>query len=148
MSFSLEPFFNDSLDLLCIAGYDGYFRRVNPALINLLEYSEEELFSKKISDFIYEEDKNLTAGFRKNLKKNIPLLNFENRYVTKSGKLIWLHWTSIPLPEKKLIYAIAKNITHKKKLEKERTNHLFKLDKVNQDLKNLNYKTYLLCVIS
>tara|TARA_R110002051_G_scaffold72481_8_gene131015 strand:- start:4699 stop:5754 length:1056 start_codon:yes stop_codon:yes gene_type:complete len=141
MSFSLNPFFDDSLDLLCIAGYDGYFRKVNPALIHLLEYSEEELFSKKISEFIYEEDRNLTAGYRKNLKKNIPLLNFENRYVSKSGKLIWLHWTSIPFPEKNLVYAIAKNITHKKKLEEERAVHLFKLDKTNQDLKNLNYKT-------
>jgi len=141
MSFSLEPFFDNSVDLLCIAGFDGYFRKVNPALMKLLEYSEEELFSKEISEFIYEEDRNVTAGYRNNLKKNVPLLNFENRYVSKSGKLVWLHWTSIPFPEKDLIYAIAKNITHKKKLEEERAVHLIKLDRKNHDLKNLNYKT-------
>mgnify|MGYP003636530156 FL=1 len=141
MSLNLEPFFDISLDLLCIAGFDGYFKKINPAFIKLLEYPEEELFSKKISEFIYEEDRDLTAGFRENIKRNIPLLNFENRYVSKSGKLIWLQWTSIPLSSENLVYAIAKNITHKKELDKERSAHLFKLDKKNQDLKNLNYKT-------
>lgn len=141
MNLSLEPFFDISLDLLCIAGYDGYFKKINPAFIKLLEYSEEELFSKEIKEFIYKEDRDITAGFRENLKNNVPLLNFENRYVSKSGKLIWLHWTSIPLPNEKLVYAIAKNITHKKELEKERAAYLFKLDKKNNELKTLNYKT-------
>ena len=141
MSLSLEPFFEKSLDLLCIAGYDGYFKRINPAFIKLLEYSIEELQSKKISEFIYEEDRKLTSGYRKILKKSLPLLNFENRYVSKSGKIIWLHWTSIPLPSENVIYAIAKDITYKKKLEEERALHLLKLDRNNQELKNLNYKT-------
>ena len=52
-----------------------------------------------------------------------------------------MHWTSIPLPSENLIYAIAKDITYKKKLEEERAIHLVKLDRNNKELKNLNYKT-------
>ncbi|MBO0590375.1 PAS domain S-box protein [Cellulophaga sp. E16_2] len=141
MPYSLETFFEVSRDLLCIAGYDGYFKKINPALIHLLEYSKEELLSRKISDFIYEEDRLRTASNRKNLKKNLPLLNFENRYISKSGNIIWLDWTAIPLPDENLIYAIAKNITYKKKLESERAVHLLALDKKNKNLKNLNFKT-------
>jgi PAS domain S-box-containing protein len=141
MSYSLEPFFETSHDLLCIAGYDGYFKKVNPALINLLEYSKEELLSRKISDFIYDDDRARTASYRINLKKSLPVLNFENRYVSKSGRIIWLHWTSVPLPDENLIYAIAKNVTYKKKLEEERALHLISLDKKNKKLKNLNFKT-------
>ena len=141
MSLSLEPFFETSLDLLCIAGYDGYFKKINPAFVALLEYTEKELFSKKISEFIYIDDRALTSGFRKNLTESVPLLNFENRYMSKSGKIIWFHWTSIPLPEENLIYAIAKDITYKKKLEEERVIHLLKLDENNKQLKTLNYKT-------
>ncbi|MCL5129398.1 PAS domain-containing sensor histidine kinase [Algibacter sp. L4_22] len=137
----LDPFFELSMDCLCIANYEGYFLKINPAFVELLGYSEAELNSKLISDFIYEEDKERTASNRNNLKNNKPLINFENRYVSKSGKIIWLHWTAIPVEKDKLVYAIAKDITHKKELENERISHLSKLSEANDKLKQLNYTT-------
>ncbi len=137
----ITPFFDLSMDCLCIAGYDGYFKKINPAIVRLLGYSEEELRSKLISEFIYEEDRELTALYRQNLKDNKPLINFENRYVCKSGELVWLHWTSIPLENEQLIYAIAKDVTYKKQLENERLSHMSHLSKANEELKQLNYKT-------
>jgi PAS domain S-box-containing protein len=129
------------MDCLCIAGYDGYFVKINPAFVELLGYSEEELGSKLISEFIYEEDRELTAAHRDKLKRNVPLVNFENRYVCKSGELVWLHWTSIPVEHEQLIYAIAKDVTGKKELENERISHLSQLSEVNEKLKRLNYTT-------
>ncbi|MCK0159183.1 sensor histidine kinase [Allomuricauda sp. F6463D] len=137
----LEPFFNQSMDCLCIADYNGYFVNINPAFISLLGYTEEELNSKLISDFIYHEDKERTASYRKRLMSNVPLVNFENRYVSKSGSIVWFHWTAIPLENEQLIYAIAKDITHTKELEKERISHLNQLSKVNKKLKQQNYST-------
>ncbi|MFD2098926.1 PAS domain-containing sensor histidine kinase [Flagellimonas iocasae] len=141
MNLELEPFFDQSVDCLCIADYEGYFVKINPAFKNLLGYSEEELKSKLISEFIYHEDKERTAAHREKLKNNVPLVNFENRYVSKSGELVWLHWTSIPLRNERLIYAIAKDITHSKKLEKERISYLNQLNEVNEKLKQQNYTT-------
>lgn len=139
--FSLHPFFELSHDILCIAGFDGYFKKVNPALENLLGYSANELYSRPINDFIYKEDRDLTDGKREELRKNKPLLNFENRYVKSSGELVWLAWTSIPVNDQNLVYAIAKDITHLKKLEEERNELLERLSKANRDLKLLTYST-------
>jgi len=139
--FNLERFFQLTPDILCIAGYDGYIKKVNPAFSNLLGYSFEELMKTPINDFIYSEDKLITSRSRENLKKEIPLLNFENRYVTKKGDLVWLSWTSISEPENDLIYAIAKDITHVKKLEAERNLLLVNLAKLNADLKQFSYTT-------
>ncbi len=141
MNFQLAPFFELSMDCLCIADYDGYFKKINPAFVRLLGYTEEELRSRLISEFIHEEDRALTASYRQHLKNNRPLVNFENRYVCKSGELVWLHWTSIPVENEQLIYAIAKDITHKKGLENERISHLSRLSKVNDELRQLNYTT-------
>jgi PAS domain S-box-containing protein len=136
-----ELFFELSPDLLCIAGYDGFFKKVNPAVSQLFGYSIEELYARPINDFVYHEDQNLTADVREQLTKHKPLLHFENRYVTKSGEIVWLSWTSMPVDKDSLIFAIAKNITHKKRLEAERNALLSNLTKVNEGLKQLTYQT-------
>ena len=136
---NFELFFEVSADLLCIAGFDGYLKKINPAVSKLLGYTNEELYSKPIHEFIYHEDREITSQHRKKLLKDTPLLNFENRYVTKSGEIVWLAWTSIPVYNDEIVYAIAKNITHKKKLEDDRNLIIERLTKVNTDLKLLTY---------
>ena len=138
---NFELFFELTADLLCIAGYDGYFRRINPAVSKLLGYTNEELLARPIHEFIHPDDKDLTARHRYSLIRDKPLLNFENRYVSKSGEIVWLSWTSIPVEKDKIVYAIAKNITHKKQLEANRNLAIAELTKINQDLKLLTYKT-------
>lgn len=138
--FKTELFFELSMDLFCIAGYDGYFRRINPAVCHVLGYTKEELFSRPISTFIHPDDQHITAKNRENLINSQPLLNFENRYLSKEGEVVWLSWTSMPVEEEQLVYAIAKNITYKKRMEEERNHLLSNLTKVNTDLKLLTYK--------
>lgn len=139
--FNFELFFELSPDLLCIAGYDGYFKRINPAVSDLLGYSMEELYATPIQNFIYHEDRNITSQTRTAITKSKPLINFENRYITKSGEMVWLSWTSLKVESDQLIFAIAKNITHKKKVETERNALLADLTRINKDLKQLTYTT-------
>ena len=115
--FDLEHFFHLSPDWLCIAGFDGYFKKINPAVSKTLGYTENELFSRPIDSFVYPEDRSITASKRESIKRNNPLIDFENRYVTKSGEVIWLSWKSMPVQNKELVFAIARNITERKKLE-------------------------------
>ena len=140
-AFNLEHFFDLSPDLLCIAGYDGYFRKINPAVSKTLGYTEEELFASPVNSFIYPEDRLLTARHREHLLKDVPLLNYENRYVKKNGEVIWLSWTSMPVEAEQLVYAIAKNITHKKRQEHDRNQLIANLTTINSDLKQLTYTT-------
>jgi len=139
--FDLTLFFDLSADLLCIAGYDGYFKKVSPSVQKLLGYTQEELFSRQITSFIHPEDRELTDKYRESIKNGSPLYHFENRYLTKTGDIVWLSWTSMPVPDKRLIYAIAKHITHKKKIEADRNLLLTNLTQVNARLKRLNYTT-------
>lgn len=115
--FDLEYFFEVSPDFLCIAGFDGYFKKINPAVSKVLGYSESELFASPINAFIHPDDRERTAEKRRALLQGRSLLNFENRYVTKDGAVVWLSWTSVPIKKDSLVFAIAKDITYRKQLE-------------------------------
>lgn len=140
-AYRLENFFELSADLFCIAGYDGYFRKINSSVCRVLGYTEEELLSRKISSFVHPDDQDKTAQHRKELLNGSPLYHFENRYITKNGDVVWLYWTSMPVAEEQLVYAIAKNITHKKKEEEDRNKLIAELSALNADLKRLSYTT-------
>ncbi|MDB5123949.1 MAG: domain S-box-containing protein [Mucilaginibacter sp.] len=139
--YNLELFFDLSPDLLCIAGFDGYFKKINPTVSKTLGYTDEELFSRPINEFVHIEDRAITSQKRDNIRLDNALLNFENRYVTKSGEIVWLAWTSMPIKSEQLVFAIAKNITHKKKLDEDRNGLLSNLTRINHDLKQLTYST-------
>ena len=141
VSYKFEHFFDISPDLLCIAGYDGYFKKINPAVSAVLGFSEEELFSRPINDFVFADDRHITSWARKSITQNNPLINFENRYVTKSGDIVWLSWSSMPVDEEQLVFAIAKNITHKKRIEEDRNTLVENLTRINTNLKQLSYTT-------
>src|ERR1700712_1016276 len=95
--FDLEYFFELSPDLLCVVGYDGYFKKINPAVSKTLGYTDEELFAAPLNFFVHPEDRDITAQKHKAITEGEPLLDFENRYIAKSGAIIWLSWTSVPI---------------------------------------------------
>lgn len=117
--FDMFSFFELTPDLVCIAGKDGYFRKVNNAVVQKLGYSKEELFARPIADFMHEDDRSHTAERRAKLLDGNALINFENRYVSKNGAIVWLQWTSIYIPDKEVVFALAKDITQKKQVEKD-----------------------------
>lgn len=111
--------FERTLDLVCIVNKAGWFIKVNPAVIKTLGYSEEELLSSPVSGFIHPADREITRAARTRLLNSEPLINFQNRYIRKDGKVVWLQWTSVYIPEKELVFAIAKDTTTKKLSEIE-----------------------------
>jgi PAS domain S-box-containing protein len=115
--FELLPFFELTPDLVCIAGKDGYFRRINQSVSKKLGYTNEELFAHPISNLIHPDDREQTQLTRVKMIEGQPLVNFQNRYIHKNGTIIWLEWTSIYFADKELVFAIAKDVTRRKETE-------------------------------
>jgi PAS domain S-box-containing protein len=133
----LDRFFTLSLDMLCIAGFDGYFKRVNPAWQQFLGYSEAELLSRPYMDFVHPADREATvAEVRKQVDLGQEVIYFENRYLHKDGTLRWLMWTSTPLREQQVVYAAARDITERKAAEETMASYARDLEVSQRELED------------
>jgi PAS domain S-box-containing protein len=116
----LDRIFALSRDVICTAGFDGYFKRVNPAFGRILGYSTAELLGRPYLDFIHEEDRERTAAEAQALTEGHETVNFQNRYCGRDGSARWLEWTALGVPEQRLIYATARDVTERKQYEADR----------------------------
>ncbi|MDX1383932.1 MAG: ATP-binding protein, partial [Thermoanaerobaculia bacterium] len=106
-----EKFFQLSLDLMCIAGTDGRFKRVNPAFERVLGWSTQELLSRPFYDFVHPEDLAATTAEVARLAQGLPTISFENRYRCADGSYRYLMWTAQPVPEQGVMYSVARDMT-------------------------------------
>ena len=115
----LADIFNLSLDLLCISGKDGYFKRVNPAFERTLGYSSDELTSRPFIDFVHPDDRANTAVAQSSLVRGDDIVQFENRYVRSDGSARWLQWSARSVPDEGLMYAAARDISESRRNSEE-----------------------------
>jgi len=115
----VEGFFTMSQDLLCVAGFDGYFKRVNGSWTRVLGYAPEELLAQPHVNLVHLEDREATIAQLTSLRAGGLMNSFENRYRCKDGSYKWLLWTAIAKPDEEIIYAVARDNTDRKLIEQQ-----------------------------
>ncbi|MFJ9248632.1 nitrate- and nitrite sensing domain-containing protein [Streptomyces sp. NPDC101776] len=115
----LASIFHLSLDLLCIAGLDGYFKRVNPAFERTLGHSADALLGRPLLEFVHPEDRARTRGALDRLASGVEPAEFENRFVRDDGTERWLQWSARAVPGEGLIYAAARDVTESRRAARE-----------------------------
>lgn len=112
-----ERFFGLSLDMLCIIGFDGYFKRVNPAWERTLGWSSDELLSRPVFDVIHPEDVAATREAGDRLMQGSGVVEFENRYRHNAGGYRRLLWSAAPFAAENVMYCAARDITERREAE-------------------------------
>ncbi|MBA2475226.1 MAG: PAS domain S-box protein [Actinobacteria bacterium] len=115
----LERFFELSIDMLCVASYDGYFTRVNPSFERILGHPTEELLREPFLQFVHPDDRAATLAELAALNEGARTVSFENRYRCADGGYRWLQWTSKSDLERRVVYAVARDVTELKRAEAE-----------------------------
>lgn len=115
-----DRFFSVSLDMLCFADFNGYFRRLNPAWERVLGFSLQELMSRPFIEFVHPDDRERTLEQNRRVKNGGRAVAFENRYLCKDGSYKWLLWNAAPDVDRQSIYSAARDITERKRAEQER----------------------------
>lgn len=132
-----ERFFDLSLDLLCIAHFNGYFLKLSTAWERTLGYSREELQSNRMFEFVHPDDRERSLEQNRIVRSGGQALGFENRYRSKDGSYRWFRWNAIADMEHQLIYSAARDITEQKQIEEERERLLRELQAALAEVKEL-----------
>ncbi len=115
----LERFFTVSLDFLCISSANGFFKRVSPAVTDILGWTVAEFLAQPFLDLVHPDDRAATlAEVERQVVGGSNVLQFENRYRHKDGSWRVLSWRSVPQPGG-LMYATARDVTEAKRAEEE-----------------------------
>jgi PAS domain S-box-containing protein len=134
-----DTFFAMSLDMLCIANIEGYFRQLNPAW-STLGWSIDELTSRPFIDFVHPDDVVATLEVMSRLTtSDFSTISFENRYRCRDGSYRWLLWSArtshdAMRPEDRLYFAVARDITERKDREAEQKRQTERLERSNAEL--------------
>ncbi len=107
--------FNLSPDLMCITE-QGYFTRVNPAMVKLFGFTELELLSRPVYSFVHPDDLPVIAEARSRLNNQTKPVESLSRYICKDGTLRSISWQAVREGEKN--YCVGRDITVLKKMEK------------------------------
>ncbi len=123
--FDFSPFFHLSLDFLCVLGFDGYLKRLNPTWQAVLGFTSQELMAQPWTEFVHPEDLEATVALLQKMVPKIvrPLKRklraedsvvFEARYRCRDGSYRWLKWNAIAVAKHKCFYLMARDITDRK----------------------------------
>ncbi|MBY0232543.1 MAG: protein kinase, partial [Gemmataceae bacterium] len=107
----LARFFDLSLDLFCLAGLDGFFRRLNPNFSRVLGHSDEELLRRPFMDFVHPDDQEATRAAMGQLSQGLAVVRFRNRYRDARGGWRCFEWTAKAVPEGGVVFAVARDVT-------------------------------------
>jgi PAS domain S-box-containing protein len=106
----LARFFDLSIDLFAIASGDGYFKRLTPAITDMLGYAPEEALRISYMDMMHPDDRpRALAEIERQMTLGERVENFEARFRHKDGSYRVLSWRSAPQGD--LMYATARDVT-------------------------------------
>lgn len=130
-----DRFFELSLDMLAVIGADGLFSRVNGAWQSVLGYPPSELIAKPLLDLVHPDDLDRTiAEYRRHFEEGEPVESFQNRYRHRDGSYRWLEWMSQTAPDRSVAFAVARDVTDRKRGDDRRAKQNRVLESRNEAL--------------
>lgn len=126
--------------MFCITGFDGYFKQLNPAWERFLGHPVEELLERRVEELIHPDDRELTRREAGRLTSGAnETIAFENRFLHRDGTYRWLSWNATADPPNERVYAVASDVTEKRRAQAEREALIRKLEEKNTELERYTY---------
>ncbi|MBC7844968.1 MAG: PAS domain S-box protein [Flavobacterium sp.] len=139
-----KVFIEESSDLVCVVGIDTFFKEINPAFVDVLGYSKEELLSNSLIPLLHPDDLEKSLKEIEKLATGIPTVNYENRFLKSNGEFVTIQWNANRIsPEN--IYAIGRDVSEIRSIQEKLTRSENLLNDAQKNAKigtwEMNFKT-------
>lgn len=114
---AVDGFFEQAMNIHLIAKLDGTILRANTGWETILGYTPDELQGSSFPSLIHPDDLAATYSEMEKLAHGKTTFYFENRYRNKQGLYHTLAWSALVPKAGDIIYAVASDITDRKKAE-------------------------------
>ena len=106
----LEQLFEDSPDLMVVAGEGGYLIRANPACERTLGYSQAELQQQPFLDLVHREDVPATTAMQERLRAGATVSAITHRVRCRDGGYRTVSWHVVRAPGQGLFTAVGRTL--------------------------------------
>ncbi len=137
----INNFFQLSLELMCVANLDGYFKRINPSFERILGYKTQELLAQPFINFVHPDDVEATTQAVQQLAAGKELAGFENRYRCQDGSYRWLKWMAAAYQG--AIYGTAYDLTEEKLTQELQNRQLAAIEAATNGIAILNEDKFI-----
>ncbi|WP_170110869.1 PAS domain S-box protein [Antricoccus suffuscus] len=108
-----------TVDLACVANFDGYFEELSDGWTDLLGYDCKDLLWRPLLDFVQPDDVESTAAQLEAGRNGQDITRFENRFMDRDGATRWLSWTAVAIATTGRYYAVARDLTRQRIAEED-----------------------------
>ncbi len=112
---NFQKTFELSLDLVCIAGTDGFFKKVNPTFKKLPGFNQHFLLNTSFLEMVHPEDRIITSEIVQRLSEGYHTVDFVNR----TNQYKYIQWAASPETGTGNTFAIGRDVTDQDLLETE-----------------------------
>src|SRR4051812_28888710 len=117
----VERYFTLSPEMVILAGFDGYWKRVNPTVEAVFGYTEGEGLARAVLGGVHPDDRERTEEEARRVVAGATALAFENRIMCRDGSYKWIEWTVTPVPEERVMYGVGRDITERRRSDCQQT---------------------------
>jgi len=112
MELERESFFTNAQDIALICDVNGYFRRVNPASLKALGYTEDEVMSRPYLDLIHPDDITRIVEAIQVVQRGQPVSAVRLRVRAADGTYRYIEWSCPGMrPGDTEFYAVGRDVT-------------------------------------